>query len=329
MLKAPKLKLTSLKACRVRPIQLEFTIYYAHYIKKELIGQRRRWLNGSFFASLHALAKFWKIFSSDHSSFIKALFLFQTTYIAITVILSWFAIGNYYIVFVYVFSSSADPFRGYKSLVFNILNYVYMATMFILLVSSFGNRPHGSSGLYITISVIFAFHMMFVLGLAGYQIYDSLSHIMIPNLTWRFLASQSTLRDLCLGFGSTYGFYLFCSFLYLDPFHMLTCSLQYLVLLPTWINVLMVYSFVNIHDISWGTKNDSVSPLQSLHIDAFTKLGSKSAPGIFTGNWDTNVVFQSSLDMLRSTELQEKSAKSLKLDDYFRWHLSQGSYLSY
>jgi chitin synthase len=33
----------------------------------EFISQRRRWLNGSFFAGLHSLMNFWQIFRSGHS----------------------------------------------------------------------------------------------------------------------------------------------------------------------------------------------------------------------------------------------------------------------
>ena len=43
----------------------------------EYISQRRRWLNGSFFAGLHAIINFWQIFRSGHSLTRKALIIFQ------------------------------------------------------------------------------------------------------------------------------------------------------------------------------------------------------------------------------------------------------------
>lgn len=33
---------------------------------EELIGQRRRWLNGSFAASVYAVVNFWRVFQSGH-----------------------------------------------------------------------------------------------------------------------------------------------------------------------------------------------------------------------------------------------------------------------
>lgn len=41
----------------------------------ELIGQRRRWLNGSFAASIYALVHFWRLYQSGHNPF--RLFMFH------------------------------------------------------------------------------------------------------------------------------------------------------------------------------------------------------------------------------------------------------------
>jgi chitin synthase len=44
----------------------------------EYVSQRRRWLNGSFFAGIHAIINFYQIFRSGHSIGRKALLIFQT-----------------------------------------------------------------------------------------------------------------------------------------------------------------------------------------------------------------------------------------------------------
>jgi chitin synthase len=42
---------------------------------------------------------------------------------------------------------------------------------------------------------------------------------------------------------------------------------QYLLLMSTYVNILMVYAFNNWHDVSWGTKgSDSADALPSAHI---------------------------------------------------------------
>jgi len=55
---------------------------------------------------------------------------------------------------------------------------------------------------------------------------------------------------------STYILYFVASLLFFDPWHMFTSFIQYLLLTPTYINILNVYAFCNTHDITWGTKGD-------------------------------------------------------------------------
>jgi chitin synthase len=82
---------------------------------------------------------------------------------------------------------------------------------------------------------------------------------------------------------STFGIYTFASFLYVsqtqlycmplpthwfmkrDPWHMFSSFFQYLCLAPSFVNVLNVYAFCNLHDVSWGTKgSDKAEALPSV-----------------------------------------------------------------
>lgn len=58
----------------------------------EFILQRRRWLNGSFFAAVYALAHFYQIYRSDHSTTRKIMFLIEFTYQSINMLFAWFAV---------------------------------------------------------------------------------------------------------------------------------------------------------------------------------------------------------------------------------------------
>ena len=58
----------------------------------EFILQRRRWLNGSFFAAVYALAHSYQINRSDHSFSRKLMFLVEFTYQTINMLFAWFAI---------------------------------------------------------------------------------------------------------------------------------------------------------------------------------------------------------------------------------------------
>lgn len=69
---------------------------------------------------------------------------------------------------------------------------------------------------------------------------------------------DNAFTNLIISTASTVGLYFIMSFLYLDPWHMFTSSLQYFLLLPSYICTLQIYAFCNTHDISWGTKGDNI-----------------------------------------------------------------------
>lgn len=58
----------------------------------EFIMQRRRWLNGSFFAAMYALAHFYQISRTSHTWMRKTMFMVEFTYQTINMIFAWFAI---------------------------------------------------------------------------------------------------------------------------------------------------------------------------------------------------------------------------------------------
>ncbi|CAG8590248.1 17416_t:CDS:2, partial [Gigaspora margarita] len=62
--------------------------------------------------------------------------------------------------------------------------------------------------------------------------------------------------DIVISVALTYLLYLFLSFIYCEPWHMLTCLVQYLLLVPSYVNILIIYAFCNTYDVSWGTKED-------------------------------------------------------------------------
>lgn len=58
----------------------------------EFILQRRRWLNGSFFAAVYAITHFYQIFRSDHSFLRKFMLMIEFIYQTVAMIFAWFGI---------------------------------------------------------------------------------------------------------------------------------------------------------------------------------------------------------------------------------------------
>lgn len=70
------------------------------------------------------------------------------------------------------------------------------------------------------------------------------------------LIKNPVFYTLIISVMATYGVWLIASLIMFDPWHMLTSLVQYVLLTPTYVNVLNVYAFCNTHDVSWGTKGD-------------------------------------------------------------------------
>ncbi|KAI9051637.1 hypothetical protein LZ554_004679 [Drepanopeziza brunnea f. sp. 'monogermtubi'] len=222
----------------------------------EFISQRRRWLNGAFFAAVYSLVHFRQIWNTDHTVGRKILLHIEFVYQFIQLIFTYFSLANFYLTFYFVAGSLSDPTidpfgRNVGKVIFVILRYtciLLIATQFIL---SMGNRPQGAKKLYLYSMIIYGIIMI-------YTIFASFWIIFKQFQDAAFTIGSNAFTTLFVSLASTIGLYFLMSFLYLDPWHMFTSSVQYFVLLPSYICTLQVYAFCNTHDISWGTKGDNV-----------------------------------------------------------------------
>ncbi|KAG2733275.1 hypothetical protein G9P44_004265 [Scheffersomyces stipitis] len=227
----------------------------------EFILQRRRWLNGSFFAAIYALVHFAKIWGSSHSFGRKVFLHIEFFYQFLNLVISWFAIGSYFLVFRILTTSLADPALGFApgKVLSVIFLWMYLASIVTTFVLSFGNKPKGTERFYIVIVVFFAILMAYMIFAALFMAIHSIQEIYRSHtkITVALFIQNSQFRDLVVATSSTYALYFLASFLYFEPWHMFTSFVQYILLSPSYVNVLNIYAFCNIDDISWGTKGDT------------------------------------------------------------------------
>ncbi|OAR00474.1 hypothetical protein LLEC1_07659 [Akanthomyces lecanii] len=235
----------------------------------ELVLQRRRWLNGSFFAAIYAIAHFYEFFRSDHSMLRKMAFFIEFVFNTINMIFAWFAIGNFFLVFRILTSSlSAKDLLGRTGQILSIVfTWLYGVSLMTCFVLSMGNRPAGSGKLYAMMVWFWAVLMIYLMFAA---IFISVNAIITDlhqhNFSIDQLFTNQVFATLIVSVMSTFGIWLIASIIMFDPWHMFTSFLQYMLLTPTYTNVLNVYAFCNTHDVSWGTKgDDKVEKLPSVN----------------------------------------------------------------
>ncbi|RHY46495.1 hypothetical protein DYB28_008242 [Aphanomyces astaci] len=215
----------------------------------DLIGQRRRWLNGSFFATLFSIWNWGRVYTeSNHSIARKLALLLLYVYNILQVVFSWFLPANFYLALYFVIfqgfqenrwnfidTSEVSPLiRDGVPVVFNAL---YAVTVFTQVAVGLGNKPKHVRATHYVMSLLFG----------GLMLMASVIAIVI------FLNATKNTEAIVLAL-LILGTFFVGSALHCEVHHIALTFIQYTAMLPSFVNILMVYSFCNLHDLSWGTK---------------------------------------------------------------------------
>ncbi|KAI9818665.1 MAG: Chitin synthase, class 2 [Phylliscum demangeonii] len=245
----------------------------------EFISQRRRWLNGSFAASIYALMHFGRMYHSGHNIVRMLFFHFQMLYNIATLILSWFSLAAFWLTTSVIMdlvgnppsdptSPAAFPFGNKATPIVNtILKYIYLGVLLMQFILALGNRPKGSKLVYISSFFVFGFIQLYIIVLSVYLVVRAFTTPKSEKLNDSSAAAfakslfTATAGTVIIALGSTFGLYFLASFMYLDPWHMFSSFPQYLLVMSSYVNILNVYAFSNWHDVSWGTKGSDKADL--------------------------------------------------------------------
>ncbi|GFN17874.1 chitin synthase, class 1 [Aspergillus tubingensis] len=276
----------------------------------EFILQRRRWLNGSFFAAVYAIAHFWQIWRSDHSFMRKFMLFIEFIYQTINMLFAWFGIGNFFLVFhILTEYLGDDDLLGTVGKVLGVVfEWLYLATLVTCFVLALGNRPGGSNKFYMTMVYFWIGIMIYLAFAAVFVTVKSIqSQVQESGFTFSDLFTNYQFFSIIVSLGSTYVMWFLASFIFMDPWHMFTSFIQYILLTPTYINVLNIYAFCNTHDITWGTKgDDKAEKLPSANL----KPGGKVDVNIPQDDGDLNAQYEAELVKFASKPPKEENTVS-------------------
>lgn len=285
----------------------------------DFILQRRRWLNGSFFAAVYAIVHAFSIFRSGHSFLRKFMFMIEFLYQTISMLFAWFAIGNFFLVFRILTQSLGGDLllKTAGNVLAVVFEWAYLATLITCFVLALGNRPQGSNRFYMTMVYFWVVIMAYLMFASVFITVRSIQEETKDGFTASDLFTNTLFSTLIVSMLSTYVLYFVASFLFLDPWHMFTSFIQYLLLTPTYINILNVYAFCNTHDVTWGTKgDDKPEKLPSANL----KPGGKVDVSLPTDDADLNTQYESELRIFSSKYVVPKKipTPSDKQEDYYK-----------
>jgi chitin synthase len=286
----------------------------------EFILQRRRWLNGSFFAAVYAISHFHQLWRSDHSGMRKLMLAIENFYQTINMLFAWFAIGNFFLVFRLLTASLSDPaLLGTAGNILGVIfEWIYLATLVTCFILALGNRPQGSNKYYTAMAIFWSLLMVWLTFASIFLTVRSIQHeVADGQFTAGAIFHNFQFFTLIVSLASTYVLWFVASFLFFDPWHMFTCFIQYIVLTPTYINVLNIYAFCNTHDISWGTKgDDKAEKLGVVNL----KPGGKVDVQIPQDDGDLNAMYDAELNKFAKKAPKEVRvvSEAEKHEDYYK-----------
>lgn len=295
----------------------------------EFISQRRRWLNGSFFAAVYALTHTRQFLSSGHGVWRKTTLMIESVYSLVNLLFAWFSLGNFYIFFRILSQSLESPEFNLKGVdVWNsIVQYVYLGTTIGCFILALGNRPQGSAKKYLLAACIYAALTLYMMIAAVFCLVKAIKHA-----DHNAIYSQMVFSVLC-----TYGVYFMSSLIAMDPLHLVTSFFQYLLLSPSYINILNTYAFCNLHDFSWGTKGSTTADNDLGTVTSTSQRGVVEVV-LPTTQADIDSLYDQSLSNLRTRPMiirgdetwEEKEQRRLdfyrniRTDVLLAWALSNG-----
>jgi chitin synthase len=285
----------------------------------DFILQRRRWLNGSFFAAVYSLAHSFDIFRSDHSFLRKTMFFVEFFYQTVSMLFAWFALGNFFLVFRILTSSLATEIGTVGKVLFVVFEWLYIGVLITCFILSLGNRPQGSNKFYMTMVYFWVIIMAYLMFASIFITVRSVQERLKDSDGFQVsdIFADKIFFNLVVSLASTYAMWLIVSIIFLDPWHMFTSFIQYLLMTPTYINILNVYAFCNTHDITWGTKgDDKPEKLPSVTVKADGKADIQ-AP---TDDADLNTQYEAELRVFSSKYVEPKKTPSAsdKQEDYYK-----------
>ncbi|KZS93873.1 glycosyltransferase family 2 protein [Sistotremastrum niveocremeum HHB9708] len=291
----------------------------------ELISQRRRWLNGSFFAAIHSTVKFAYIYRSSHSFWRKFWIHVEMVYQTYNLFFAWFSLGNYYIAFI-ILSQAMESELTFMRIPNLIFQYLYLGLLTMCFLLSMGNRPQGAKLQYTLAMIGFAFitvYMTFSAFWLAFKGAQEIAHEQNSGLTFSDIFTNVKFGAIVLSLLSTLGLYILASLLFFEPWHMITSFIQYLLMAPSYISVLNVYAFSNVHDVSWGTKGDNkpASDLGSANA-AKGKEGDKNTVDavVPTDPADINAAYDDALHVINTKPEKVEAKVDAKTveEDYYK-----------
>jgi cellulose synthase/poly-beta-1,6-N-acetylglucosamine synthase-like glycosyltransferase len=238
------------------------TRYFLRYVKRsvaetdvpgdlsKLLAQRRRWINGSWFALIEVISNFNKLSKSNHGCCQRLLFRMQLIYMIVNVLISWITVGSFFLGFAILISMNGIIQADDDDLLDpgNWLMIIYLTMLVLIFILSIATKAN---------LVVNVFNV--ICGIIGLYMWGAML------LLIQYFANPDIYKDnywvlalVCYNIG----LYVITPLLHNPCYNIKILALgfiQFITLIPTYVNVFQIYSICNIQDVTWGNRPDKLT----------------------------------------------------------------------
>ncbi|KEF52076.1 uncharacterized protein A1O9_11702 [Exophiala aquamarina CBS 119918] len=227
---------------------------------EEFCLQRRRWLNGDFYATLHEVKSTPRYISFGTSTkLIRCLGLLVGAFYQILMTgLQYFAVGNLFIFFFVLTNSMySNTFWGAGGhWVTLVLTYLYVLGFAVGVLLSIGNRPQ-STKLYACLSFLWIMFGGYLFAVLVYFVVQASHEInRLSGFSNSSLLRGQLFLFLVWPLAGIITIWLIAPLTLGQKPHTLASSTWYPLWLVVHVNLVSAYAWCNVHDIIWGVKGN-------------------------------------------------------------------------
>lgn len=119
----------------------------------------------------------------------------------------------------------------------NVVTNLYVIMLAVVFILSLGVKPHQAERMYQAAMAIFAIYMVVTFGFIVY-----------------YSVASDDNNVLLLILCATMGVFVIASALYCCIIEVLKGYIQFMMMMPTYVNIFVIYAICNIHDVTWGSR---------------------------------------------------------------------------
>jgi len=129
---------------------------------------------------------------------------------------------------------------------------IYICAIVMIFICSLGNRPQASKSFFLLAMIMFSLVMLLMIFMTGYGVFIQMpSNDAEWNSVGHFIFNVPSFKDTVISISFTIGVYILSSIIYRDPWHIITSFAQYMLLLPSYINILPIYAFCKLLNLAY------------------------------------------------------------------------------